>query len=297
VTVLVAGATGSLGVEICRRLCGTGTAVRALVRPTARPDRLEALRARGAELVEGDLKQPASLELACRRVNAVVSTASATLFEHYQEGDSIQTVDLEGNRALVDAARRAGARRFLFVSSTSTDDSPATRAKRDVENHLEASGIPFTVLRATRYMEVWLTPLLGFDPAAGRARIFGAGDQPVSWISRDDVAEFIRLVLDDPSGENATIDLGGPEALSPLEVVRVFEEVTGKPFELEFVSTDELRAEQAAATDPLLASYVAFCLACADGDAVPMGETLRRFPVRLTSVREYAERGLSSASA
>lgn len=292
-TVLVAGATGSLGLEVCRRLRGTGWAVRALVRTTARPDRLEVLRALGAELVEGDLKWPVSLDAACRGADVVVSTASATLFEHHQEGDSIRTVDLEGNRALVDAARDSGVRRFVFISSTSTDDSPATRAKREVEDHLRASGVPYTVLRPTHYMEIWLTPLLGFEPAAGRARIFGAGDRPVSWISWDDVAEFIRLVLDDPAAENATIDLGGPEALSQLEVVWAFEEATGQSFELEFVSAHELRAERAAATDPLLASYAAFCLACAEGDAVPMEDTLRRFPVTLTSVREYAERALS----
>lgn len=266
------------------------------MRPTARPERLEALSASGVELVEGEVKRPASLVAACVGAEAVVSTVSATFFEHHQPGDSIETVDLEGNRALVDAARSAGARRIVFVSSTSKDDSPATRAKRDVERHLRTTGAHYTVLRPTRYMEVWLTPLLGFDPAAGRARIFGTGDRPVSWISRDDVAEFVPLVLDDSSAENATIDLGGPEPLSQLEVVRVYEEVAGKPFELEFVSADELRREQAAATDSLLASYAAFCLACGDGDAVPMKETLRRFPVSLTSVQEYADRTLPSVT-
>jgi uncharacterized protein YbjT (DUF2867 family) len=295
-TVLVAGATGRLGLEVCRELRRAGSDVRALVRATAAAERLEALRALGVELVEADLKRPPSLRAASRGADAVVSTASATLFEHHQEDDSIRTVDLEGNRALVEAARRAGAGRFVFVSSTSADDSPATRAKRDVEHHLQVTGVPFTVLRPTRFMEVWLTPVLGFDPEAGRARIFGSGELAISWISRDDVARFVRLVLDDPTAENTTVDLGGPQALSQLEVVRVFEEVAGRPFELEFVSINELRDAQAAATDPLLASYAAFCLACAEGDAVPMEETLRRFPVRLTSVREYAERALAAAA-
>lgn len=292
-TVLVVGATGSLGLEVCLRLRDAGWPVRALVRTTARSDRLEALRGLGAELVEGDLKRPVSLDAALRGADGVVSTASATLFEHHQAGDSIQTVDLEGNRALVDAARISGVHRFVFISSTSKDDSPATQSKREVENQLRASGVTYTILRPTHYMEVWLTPLLGFDPAARRARIFGTGDRPVSWISQGDVAEFIRLVLDAPAAKNATIELGGPEALSQLEVVRAFEEVAGQPFELEFVSADELRAERAAATDSLLASYPAFCLACAHGDAVPMHETLRRFPVTLMSVREYAEQALS----
>jgi uncharacterized protein YbjT (DUF2867 family) len=293
VTVLVAGATGSLGLEVCRRLRGTGWPVRALVRRSARPDRLEALRALGAELAEGDLKWPESLDAAFQGAGAVVSTATATLFEHLQEGDSIRTVDLDGNCGLVDVARVSGVRRFVFISSTSRDSSPATRSKREVENHLRASGVTYTVLRPTHYMEIWLTPLLGFEVAARRARIFGAGDGPVSWISRDDVAKFICLALDNPSAANATIDLGGPEALSQLEVVSVVQDVVGEPFELEFVSAERLRAERAGASDPLLASYAAFCLACADGDVVSMDETLRRFPVTLTSVRKYAERAFS----
>ena len=85
--VLVAGATGLVGMEVCRQLVGKGERVRALVRETSAPEKLDALRAAGVELFQGDLKDPESLRGACRGVEAVISTASSTLSR--QPGDSI----------------------------------------------------------------------------------------------------------------------------------------------------------------------------------------------------------------
>lgn len=111
---LVVGATGLLGIEICRRLVDAGKPVRALVRPTSNPARLEELRGLGVSLVEGDLKDPSSLEAACRGMKAVLSTASSTLSR--QPGDSIRSVDRDGQLSLVDAAESAGVKQFVFIS-------------------------------------------------------------------------------------------------------------------------------------------------------------------------------------
>ena len=105
-TTLLVGATGLLGADICEHLTEAGHRVRALVRPTSDPARRAALQRFGAELVEGDLKEPASIARACAGIDAVISTASATLSR--QSGDSIETVDRDGQLTLVDAARAAG---------------------------------------------------------------------------------------------------------------------------------------------------------------------------------------------
>src|SRR5918911_194830 len=89
--ILVAGATGFVGGEVCRRLSAVGKPVRALVRPTADRGRLEPLEAAGVETVVGDLKDPASLETACRGVRGIISTAAAIASR--QPGDSFETVD------------------------------------------------------------------------------------------------------------------------------------------------------------------------------------------------------------
>src|SRR5215831_18435734 len=110
--VLVAGATGLLGSEVCRRLLARGESVRALVRATSSKEKLEALRASGVELCWGDLKEPDTLAAACRGVDAVISTASSTLSR--QTGDSIQSVDAEGQLNLIRADRDADVMRFVF---------------------------------------------------------------------------------------------------------------------------------------------------------------------------------------
>src|SRR5687768_10569259 len=100
--ILVAGATGLVGMEVCQWLAGRGERVRALVRETSAASKLDTLRAAGVELVNGDLKDPDSLTRALDGVDAVISTASSTLSR--QPGDSIETVDGEGQLNLVRTA-------------------------------------------------------------------------------------------------------------------------------------------------------------------------------------------------
>src|SRR6516225_2189704 len=109
--ILVVGATGLLGTRICERLRAEGQVVRALVRKTSNPDKVETLRALGCELTIGDLKDLLQIEQACQRISAVISTASSTLSR--QPGDSIESVDLQGQLNLVNAARSGGAKRFV----------------------------------------------------------------------------------------------------------------------------------------------------------------------------------------
>src|SRR5680860_314989 len=101
--ILIVGASGQLGGLIAHRLLDNAKAVRILVRSGSSYD---ALVTAGAEVVAGDLKDATSLRLACRRIDAVITTANATA----RGGeDTIESVDLVGNRNLVDAAgRRVG---------------------------------------------------------------------------------------------------------------------------------------------------------------------------------------------
>lgn len=96
--VLVAGATGHLGGEICRRLVAADRRVRGLVRPTSDPAIVARLHTLGVETVEGDLKDPASLTRACRGVDAVISTV--TTMRSRQPDDGIETTDQAGLVAL-----------------------------------------------------------------------------------------------------------------------------------------------------------------------------------------------------
>lgn len=153
----------------------------------------------------------------------------------------------------------------------------------------------YTILRPTFFMEAWLGPDLGFDAANAKATIYGDGENRISWISLADVAEFAAASADDPEADDVVLELGGPDALSPREVIGIYEELGGRPFELQHVPEEALRAQAASATDSLQQTFSALMLGYASGDEVEMEETLKRFPVRLTSVREYAQRGLAQS--
>jgi uncharacterized protein YbjT (DUF2867 family) len=293
---LIVGATGYLGGEICRRLVAVGRPVRALVRETADPARVTALQGLGVELVRGDLKDPESLARACEGVAAVVSTAATTLSR--QPGDSIEATDLQGQKDLVDTAAAAGVERFIYVSVAGylPASEPFLAAKRAVEDHVRNSGMTYTNLRPGSFMEVWLGPAAGVDLEAGRASVVGAGDVPSSWISLGDVAEFAVRALDHPAAANRDLELGGPEALTALAAIRIFEELIGRPFEVQHIPLEVLEAQAAQAHDPYERTLARLMISVGTlPGVIPMEATARAFAVRLTSVRDYAARALTPA--
>ena len=295
--ILVAGATGMLGSEICRQLRAAGKSVRGLVRASSDPVKVSRLQSFSVETVLGDVRDRASLDRACEGVTHVISTVSAMPFSYEPGVNDIQTTDFEGNMNLVEAAMANGVSQFIFASGPldTAPQSPLTWAKGEVERRLKESGLIYTILRPSSFMEVWLSPAVGFDAANAKATIYGNGKNPISWIAVQNVAQFAVASLDHLAAKNATLVLGGPEAITPLEVVKIFEEAGGHSFELQFVPEEALEAQQAAATDPMQQSFSSAMRYYAAGDPIDMSGTLRTFGVQATTVREYARRVLSPA--
>jgi uncharacterized protein YbjT (DUF2867 family) len=263
------------------------------VRESSAPAAVAELEAMGVTLVRADLASPESLREACSGCDSVVSGMTAM----GRAGESIEQVDRDGQLALVAAAADEGVERFVYVSFSGVigKDDPLTLAKRAVERTLKHSGMTWTVLRPSYFMESWFSPQLGFDPVAGRARIYGAGREPISWVARDDVAAFAAEAVDSEEARNATLEIGGPEAIAPLDAVALFESVTGRRIEVEKVDEEGLRARLAASREPQERSLVALMLAYARGNAVPMADMAERFELELTPLRHWAERTLGSA--
>ena len=294
-TTLLIGATGLLGSDICRHVTAAGSRVRALVRPTSNADRRQDLTALGVDLVEGDLKDPSSLARACAGMDAVISTASSTLSR--QEGDSIESVDHRGQLALVQAAKDAGVERFVFVSFRENPalQFPLAAAKRAVEGAIKTSGMTYTILQASYFMEVWLTPALGFDAARGRVRLYGDGSRPVSWVSARDVARAAAEAATGGIARNTVVEFGGPQPLSPRDVVRMFEAAGAGAIVTESVPEATLKAQMETAPDALQQSFAGLMLQCAAGDAIDCSVSSRLFPFQMTSVREFIAAALASA--
>jgi uncharacterized protein YbjT (DUF2867 family) len=146
-------------------------------------------------------------------------------------------------------------------------------------------------------MEIWLSPHLGFDLASAKATIYGSGQNKISYISLHNVADFAVAALSNLGARNAVLELGGPEALSQLEVVRIFEEVVGRAFEMQFVPEETLKARKIGATNPVELTFADLTLTVGQGDSINMSEMFKKFSVRPISVREYAKMVMRGARA
>ena len=286
--VLIVGSTGFVGTAICRLLAEQKTPFRALVRADSATEKVELLTSLGAELAVGDLKDPASLAAACAGVTKIISTASSTFSA--REGDNIESVDHQGQLNLVEAANKAGVERFVFISfpDNTAHPNPLSDAKRAVEIALAESNMVGCSLQANYFTEVWLSPHLGFDYANAKARVYGSGDNKVSWVSLVDVARFAVAALDKNFAANQLVNIGGPEPLSQNEAIRLFEAAHGKTFEVEYVPEAALEQQLANSTHPLEQSFTGLMLQYAAGMPMDMSKTAAHIDVPLTSVADYA---------
>ena len=229
--ILVVGGTGLLGGKIAQRLLAKGQKVRALVRPQSDGRELEAA---GAELVTGDMKDPASLDSACRGVSVVVTSANSV-----QRGgaDTVESVDLTGNINLIDAAARASVEQFVFVSVAAVDAAspvPLFAAKARVEEHLRNSGLTWTIVAPHVFMDVWFPMIVGAAVHASRpVPLVGGGKARHSFIAADDVAAFTAATVGHPAAKNQRLVLGGPAALSWSDVVATSSDIVRRPIPIQ----------------------------------------------------------------
>ena len=287
-SVLVVGGTGHVGGAITFSLARQGQKVTAMVRGGANHAKAHQLADAGVRIVQGDLWNHDSLGSAVRGAETVVSTATAM---PAPPPDGIRKTDHEGTLALIRAAETEGVKRFVYCSYSGNihDDSPLQTAKRECERRLNESGMDTVVLRPSYFMEVWLSPMLGFDAANGSARIYGSGEGKVSYISSSNVAEFLVAAVGAKlDAKHAVFELGGPEALSQLDVVRIFEQRMGQRFNVDYVPMEALQAQHQS-SDPVQKTFGALTLAYAKGDVIlDAVQNAQRFQINLRSVGEYA---------
>lgn len=219
--VLAVGATGKLGFRICAGLVRNGHHVRGLTR--AGSPRAAELKQAGVEVFQGDLRDAASLDAATRGQNVVVSTATAIMSSG--AGNNFGAVDRDGHKALLAAAKKNGVGKFVFVSLSPLVPtiSPLIACKREVEQAVRASGLKWTILQPSYFMEIRFGPELGWDLHQGKGQYFGKGTARASTISIEDVATCSVAAVTEAKSDNQDVPLGGPAALSSLEIIALFE--------------------------------------------------------------------------
>lgn len=193
--------------------------------------------------------------------------------------------------SLLNTANRAGVSQFIYVSLSprTPANNPFVCYKREVERTIRASGIRWTILQPTPFMEIHAGPALGWDFSKCRARILGSGKVPISYISVHDVAEFAVLAIDSPNAANRDLHIAGPEPLTAFDAVRIAEKVTGRSFGVQRMPTSVLKVLSSILRPiaPIPSSLLALGAGLNEGDTVDMKPILRDFPVQLTSFEEY----------
>jgi NADH dehydrogenase len=298
--ISVIGATGIVGGMITRRLMEDGKEVRILVRHNSPSEQLaqegratsaDELMEAGAQPVYGDMRDRASLDAAVQGVEAVITTANSA---GRGGEDNPQSVDLEGNRNLIEAARNAGVERFVFVSALGADPEnpvPFMQAKGQSEASLRESGMEYTILAPTPYMEIWAAVVVGMPALQDRPVILvGEGRRRHSFISNRDVAAFAVAAVDHPAARNRYLALGGPEALSWRDVVATYERVLGRSISVEFVAM----GEPVPLPDPM--PWILAGMETYDS-AIEMAEISRTFDVPLRRLETFVREQVASQPA
>ena len=218
-TILVTGATGTQGGAVARELLERGYAVRGLTRDPA-SDRAAALAELGAEMVRGDFDDAASLAAAMDGAYGVFAVTD--FWEHGYDKE------VRHGRNLVDAAKKAGIRHFVYTSVAGADDDtgiPHFDSKAEVEAYLHGSGLAYSVVRPVEFMDNvrWYRDMIFggtlFDPRdAGRSH---------QWIAASDIGFFVGEAFDNPDEWlGRTLEIAGDE-LTIAEYVALLSEVSG----------------------------------------------------------------------
>jgi uncharacterized protein YbjT (DUF2867 family) len=223
--IVVAGGTGLLGTQVVQMLTARGLQLRVLTRD---PSRAQHLGGAHAEVISGDAREGGAAERAVVGARVVISAIQGF---SGTGGASPRTVDLGGNGNLIRAARRAGVEHFILVSvhgAAPNHPMELFRMKHLAEQELLASGLSWTIIRPTAYMETW-AKLIG-EPllTTGRTRIFGRGNNPINFVSARDVAHFVAHAAQDASMRGEHVEVGGPENLTMRQMAQTFMQVTAR---------------------------------------------------------------------
>lgn len=211
--ILVLGATGGIGGEVCRLLKHAGTSFRAMARKQEQIDRF---RKDGVDARLGDLDRPDTLPTAMTGIDTLFLVTAPTPAQLAQE------------TAAIDAAKRAGVRRIVKISASDCNvrsTIPWAKSHALIGHHLRASGVDWTILMPTAFMQnfLWFT-----KPVAKGYLPLVAGKGSVSWVDTRDVARVAATVLTQDGHSRATYFLTGPETFDMTAAALQLSRVTGR---------------------------------------------------------------------
>lgn len=222
-SLLIVGGTGTLGRQIVLQALTKGYQVRCLVRNLRKANFLKEW---GAELVYGDLNLPETIPPCFRGITAVIDASTSRPYDLL----TIKKIDWDGKLALIEAAKVANVKHFVFYSVLNLEeflDIPLMEMKQGIEVHLRKSKIPYTIFRLTGFyqglIEQYAIPILEDLP------IWITNENTyVSYMDTQDIAKFCIRTLQLPKARNQTFFLAGPKGWLSLEIIKLCEQLVGQ---------------------------------------------------------------------
>ncbi len=228
--ILVTGAAGKTGGHVIRALVARNLRVRGLVR---RATQAESITALGAEdVLIGDMRDAQILRAACSGARAV-----------YHIAPNMSPDELTLGLSIIDACKRADVRHFVYhsVLHPQVKDMPHHWLKMQVEETLFKSGLVFTILQPTAYMQ----NLLGYRDAILKRGVYAVPysiDARQALVDLRDVAEVAARVLNEPGHEHAIYELASPDAPSAKEIAEMISGIIDQPVRAEQTDRKEWEA-------------------------------------------------------
>lgn len=282
--ILVTGAGGLSGSLVIREFARQGYPVRALVRSRAKAQALEALST--VELVEGDMLRPDTLTDALSGVERVLLISSPNQ----------QMVETQCT--FIDAAKKAGVRYIVKFSGLNTAfESPFlfARMHAEIERYLESSGIAWTHLRPSQFMQVYLREVSTI--VAKSAFFLPLEDAKLAPVDIEDIAKVAFILLHTQGHEGKIYDMTGPEALDMTKIAEQISLAIGKTVQYVNIPQAERRRALLAAGTPtyfLDALDVQADMRRQGAEAVVHLETHTGLGVRPTTFAEFARRNAAA---
>ncbi|KAL2608617.1 hypothetical protein R1flu_027190 [Riccia fluitans] len=221
-SILVVGATGTLGRQVVRRALDEGYDVRCLVR--SRPAPADFLRDWGAIVVNGDLSKPETLPATLVGIHTIIDCATG------RPEEPIRKVDWDGKVALIQCAKAMGIQKYVFFSIHNCEkhpEVPLMEIKRCTEKYLAESGLNYTTIRLCGFMQ----GLIGqyAVPILEEKSVWGT-DAPtrIAYMDTQDIARLTLTALRNEKTDKKSLTLAGPRAWTTQEVISLCERLAGQ---------------------------------------------------------------------
>lgn len=227
-TFLITGATGNIGSQLIKKLSNENVNIRAAVHSLSRSNKIQTIGVR--DLVEIDFDMPSEIQ-----------------YSIFEDVDKIflltPNFDTRGIVKLLEEAKKAGVQHIIQLSSDSvslvSSESAGTKIFKEKEKMIQESGIPYTILRPTAFMQNFLTN--GFTIKTQNRFYLPWGKGKVSSVDTRDIASVAAKILisDSENYKNKSYSITGPEALSCYDIAKIFSEVLENNIEFVDISEEE----------------------------------------------------------